>query len=291
MGHTFGKTAKRQKSWVILVLAMIFLPTGISSGVCYAEEGSESSEPDHYAIVLKTYVDDKGMVNYEELKAHREPLDTFIEHLEKLPSAVYDGWSKEQKIAFWINAYNGFTLKAIIDHYPIKGGSFLSKRRFPKNSIRQIKGVWDKLELTTMGRKLTLNDIEHEILRKEFNEPRIHMALVCAAMSCPPLRDEPYTGEKLDEQLDDQARKFLKDPLKFRIDREKERVYVSSIFKWFGKDFVPTYGADDRFKEYEETDRAVLSFVSRYLESETQEYLAAQELSVKHLDYDWSLNE
>ena len=290
MIHIFDNNIKVQKIWMGFALVIIFLFAGGALGSCYAEDSPQHFGYEDYALVLETYVDDNDMVNYKGLKSNRGQLDAFAERLDKLQPEVYDAWDDEHKIAFWINAYNGFTLKAIIEHYPIKS-SFFRARRYPKNSIRQIKGVWDKLEFSVMGRKRTLDEIEHEILRKKFTEPRIHMALVCAAMGCPPLRNEPYTGTRLSEQLDDQTRRFLKDPLKFRLDRKKERVYISSIFKWFGKDFISAYGANDKLKEYSETKRAVLSFMIRYLDKETQEYIAAQELSVKHLDYDWSLNE
>lgn len=290
MTHIFDNKLKVQRIWMGFALAVIFLFAGGASGSCYAEDSPQHFGYEDYALVLETYVDDNAMVNYRGLKSNREQLDAFVARLDKLQPEVYDAWDDDHKIAFWLNAYNGFTLKAIIEHYPIKA-SFLGGKRFPKNSIRQIKGVWNKLEFSVMGRKRTLEEIEHEILRKKFTEPRIHMALVCAAMGCPPLRNEPYTGSRLSEQLDDQTRRFLKNPLMFRLNRKKERVYISSIFKWFGKDFVSIYGANDKLKEYSETKRAVLSFMSRYLDKETQEYIASQELSVKHLDYDWSLNE
>lgn len=282
------KRTRGLKGWVELALVMALLTTSVLMASGQAAESSECLDYNDYALVLKSYVNDKGMVNYKELKSHREQLDAFAKRLETLEPTVYSGWDDQKKIAFWLNAYNGFTLKAIIDHYPIKS-SFFKARLYPKNSIRQISGVWDKLKFPVMGRKRTLDEIEHEILRKEFSEPRIHMALVCAAMGCPSLRNEPYTGERLDEQLNDQASRFLKDPLKFRVDRKKKRVYLSPIFKWFGEDFIPKYGTNDKFRDYDES--AVLNFISGYLSEEIQGYLTAQELSVKHLDYDWSLNE
>jgi hypothetical protein len=142
-----------------------------------------------------------------------------------------------------------------------------------------------------MGRKLTLDEIEHEILRKQFKEPRIHMALVCAAMGCPQLRNVPYIGDTLDVQLTDQTRRLLQNSLKFRIDRGEGRVYLSSIFKWFGEDFVKTYSANGKFNRQSEIEGAVLNFVSQHLEEADRRYLATGAYSIKYLDYDWSLNE
>jgi hypothetical protein len=244
---------------------------------------------DAYASVLRQYVDGQGMVDYQALKENREPLDQYVQSLANLGAEAYEKWSPEEKVAFWINAYNGLTLQTIIDHYPIQKGGLISGLRFPENSIRQIPGVWDSVEHTVMGQAMTLDQIEHEILRKNFNEPRIHMALVCAAMGCPALRAEPYDGKRLDAQLDDQSTRFLADPLKFRVDRDMNKVLLSSIFKWFGADFSIKYQTD-QFKRASSDSRPVLEFISRYVGREEAEYLKTQEHSIEYLDYDWSLN-
>lgn len=257
----------------------------------YAQEDiPQKFSYDDYVTTLKTFVNNQGMVNYKDLKANREELDAFVSSIGKLNPQVYEKWDEKEKIAFLINAYNGLTLKVIVDNYPIKS-SFLKSRIYPKNSIRQIKGVWDKIKFNLIGKEKTLDQIEHKILRKEFNEPRIHMALVCAAMGCPALRNEPYTGDKLATQLDDQTERFLKDPEKFRIDRDDGELYLSSIFKWFGEDFIKTYGTYEKFSKYDEKERAVLNQISKYLEESDQEYLETGDYKIKYLDYDWSLNE
>jgi uncharacterized protein DUF547 len=151
--------------------------------------------------------------------------------------------------------------------------------------------VWDKLDFLVMGRRTTLDHIEHEILRKDFNEPRIHVALVCSAMGCPPLRNEPYSGEKLDSQLDDQTRKFLASPQKFRIDREKGVVYLTPIFKWYGTDFERRFATNDGVGAHSRAERAVLSYLGGFLSVEDRDYLTTGKYSIQYLDYDWSLNE
>jgi hypothetical protein len=243
-----------------------------------------------YADALKTYVNDRGMVNYAGLKSHSEKLDSFLSSLAGLNRSAYEGWTEPAKIAFWLNAYNACTLKAIITHYPIQS-SFLTSLRYPKNSIRQISGVWDGLEFSVMGRPMTLDGIEHGVLRKEFHEPRIHMALVCAAMGCPPLRNEPYSGDRLGDQLDDQARRFLSNPAKFRIAADGGPVYLSPIFKWFGDDFVAKYGVDQGYGDHSPVQRAVLHFISGYLGKEDAGRVSSGGYSITYLDYDWSLNE
>jgi len=258
------------------------------SSEAIAAERDFSSAP--YASALKSYVDRQGLVDYSGLKDGRKTLDDFASSIAGLDRKTYDGWTEKGKIAFRINAYNALTLVAIVDNYPIKA-SFVRSLRFPKNSIRQISGVWDKLEFPVMGRNMTLDGIEHDNLRAGFNEPRIHMALVCAALGCPILRDEPYTGAGLDAQLDDQTARFLRDPRKFRIDRKRGRVYLSSIFKWFGSDFLKSYGNAGKFSRFGETERAVLNFVNRHLDPKSRDYLEKGEFSIEYLPYDWTLNE
>ena len=250
--------------------------------------GEFSYEP--YGTALIEYLDAAGLVDYAALKANPAELERFLADLEALDAATYESWDDDGKIALWINAYNALTLKAIIDHYPIKS-SFLKSVVYPKNSIRQIPGVWTDLTFGVMGREVTLEQIEHEILRAEFDEPRIHMALVCAALSCPPLRWEPYTAERLDVQLEDQTVRFIASPERLHVDRDNGRVELSSIFKWFGDDFVSMYEPQEGFEGRDSGQRAVLNFVAIHLEGVDREFLDGGEYDVTYLDYDWTLNE
>jgi hypothetical protein len=255
-----------------------------------AEAENQSFNYDDYMAVLKAYVNDKGMVNYKQLKANRAKLDSFVRELSGLGPATYAKWNSRDKIAFWINAYNGLTLKVIIDNYPIKS-SFFRSRIYPKNSIRQISGVWDKKKFRVMGTERTLEQIEHEILRKQFKEPGIHVSLVCAAMGCPPLRNEPYVGNRLQEQFDDQAHRFLANQKKFQIDRKDAKVSLSPIFKWFAGDFVDKYAPKKNLGRHDKEESAVLNFIASYLEKEQKDYVLSGEFKIKYLRYDWSLNE
>ncbi|MEM7591463.1 MAG: DUF547 domain-containing protein [Cyanobacteria bacterium P01_A01_bin.83] len=230
-----------------------------------------------YAEVLQTYVNDQGLVDYQGLQANREQLDRFNQSLGEVTPETYAAWNVNQQVAFLTNAYNSFTLQSIIDQDPIK------------DSIRDISGVWNRRKFTIAGEQKTLNNIEHDILRKEFNEPRIHVALVCAAISCPSLRNEPYLPETLDAQLDDQTIKFAASPHGFRVDEQEQRVYISSIFKWYGQDFEPSYGTKSKFNG-DDKQRAVLNYLSPVLDSSTQTFLNQEDYKVKYLDYDWSLN-
>ncbi len=262
-----------------MVSAVGSIPTNLSA-----------TADDAYRAVLGAHVNREGLVNYKALKANRQELDRYTGSLAGLDPKSYQAWDDPKKIAFWINAYNALTLKTIVDHYPIRKGGLVSGLRFPESSIRQIPGAWDEIRYPVMGKPMTLDQIEHEVLRKQFNEPRIHMALVCAAMGCPPLRNEPYTGDRLDAQLTDQARRLLSDSHKFRIDRKNGTTYLSSIFKWFGSDFARKYPTNE-FQQESKNLRPVLNFAALHLGPADAEYLKKERYSVVYLDYDWSLNE
>jgi hypothetical protein len=242
-----------------------------------------------YAAVLAAHVDAEGRVDYAGLKANRAPLDAYAKSLAALTTLRYDAWSPAERMAFWINAYNALTLVLIVDHYPIQASATKSLV-YPENSIRQISGAWDGVAFAVMGEKVTLDHIEHAVLRTRFADPRVHMALVCAAHSCPRLRGEPYAGARLDEQLDDQTRRFLSDPRQFALDRRARRVRLSAIFDWFGADFVARFGQGGNGQVGDDEERAVISFVSGYVDEADRSYLLEGDYAIAYFDYDWTLN-
>ncbi len=264
--------------WLATMLALVVI--GVDRP---ALAGPPSPSYDDYRAVLMGFVDAKGLVDYAGLKEQRADLDDFVTYLERLDPKTYDAWSVKEKIALWINAYNALTLRAIIDHYPIAPATL--NGAYPKNSIRQIPGVWDLNKINVMGMSITLGYIETKILRRDFHEPRIHVALVCAAISCPILRNEPYEGAKLDAQLDDQARKFLSNPRSFYLDLATGIARASEIFRWYAEDFVP--GSFPATVKRE--DIAVRKFAAPYL-SQSQSALL-NEANITYIPYDWTLNE
>lgn len=230
-----------------------------------------------YAELLETYVDDEGLVDYEGLQANRGPLDAYIADLAALDDATYNSWTDEEQIAYWMNAYNAITLMSIVDQDPIRP------------SIKDIRGVWRVRRHEIYGGAKTLNGIEHDVLRVDYDEPRLHAAIVCAAISCPLLRTEPFVGERLDEQLDEQVLGWLAKEDGLLIDREENVVYLSKIFDWFTGDWEPSFGVETGFTGNDE-QRAVLNFISQYVDESDREYLEAGEYDVKYFNYDWSLN-
>lgn len=252
---------------------------------------SKTISYDDYTNLLKTYVDDQGRVDYKGLQADRAALDAFVAALGTIAPDSYEAWSTETQMALWINAYNAITLKAIIDHYPIEKGGLINSLRYPKNSIRQIDGVWKKHTTRIAGRTVTLDAIEHDILRKEFGDPRMHVAIVCASVSCPPLRAEAFTPENLNAQLDDQSVHFFADKNSFRIDSDNDKVYLSAILDWFDEDFVGHYNTGNTISDHGKKTGAILDYARTYAHEHEAEYLTTATYKVDFLDYDWSLNE
>lgn len=276
--------------WGLLATAVTALLAGSWSGAPSAAGRLQASFYDGYSDALEIYVDERGLVDYAGLKNDRSKLDQFTDRLARIDESTYRGLEDHDKVAFWINAYNALTLRAIIDHYPIRSSKIRSLI-YPENSIRQIAGVWDELEFTVMKEPITLDEIEHEVLRKEFDEPRIHMALVCASIGCPALRREPYIGKRLESQLDDQTRRFLSEPRNFTIDREDDVVRLSSIFEWFTNDFAGHSDVQPVSTKLSRGERAVMGFLSRYLEDDDRNYVIGATYSAAYLPYDWSLND
>ncbi len=203
-------------------------------------------------------------VNYKNLKDDLE----FEKLVSRLDSALLDSFkSRDEKLVFWINAYNILAAKMVADHFPVK-------------SIKDVgsifKSVWNKAAGRVAGKERTLNEIEHEILRN-MDEPRIHVAIVCASISCPDLRLEAFKVERLNEQLDDQFEKFLKSAEKgMKIDEDRNKVYLSSIFKWFEEDF--------------ESRGGVLKYISKYVSPEAAGKLKNSSIKISYLQYNWDIN-
>ncbi len=237
-----------------------------------------------YAEVLRTHAQGPA-VDYARLKADRTRLDAAVAALAAPAARTEPQWSRAERMAFWINAYNILTLRAIVDHYPIRAGWFT---RLPRNSIRQIDGVWTRLTWQAGGRTVTLDDIEHRILRPVFADARIHFAINCASVSCPPLLGEPYRPETLETQLDDAARRYLASPE--GAQRAGETLRVSSIFKWYGGDFVERYAPLVRGKR-SPTDRAILGVLMRHGPEWAASRAKIGMATIAYIDYNWSLND
>ena len=215
--------------------------------------------------LLKKYVNDQGLVNYKALRTDSLALNGYLQELSgHLPSK---SWTETDQLAYWINAYNAFTVQRIIRGYPVKSIKDLGGDKIFVNT------PWDQHFIKLDGTAYSLNDIEHRIIRKQFKDNRIHVALVCAAISCPRLRNEAYTGPRLNAQLDEQGRDFVNNPVKNQL-IPADKPQVSSIFNFYPNDFTKNGSS------------SVADFINRYATLKIK-----SDATLGYLPYNWALNE
>jgi len=214
--------------------------------------------------------------DYAALKKDRADFDRYLTSLHAVTREELETWTRKQRFAFWINAYNAHAVALVLTEYPV-------------DSIKEIGGwfhpVWEQAfidmpSLHPSGKpgKLSLDDIEHSILRPRFEDARVHAAINCASRSCPRLRDEAYVAERLDEQLDDAVARWLADPERNQFDREKSRARISRIFDWFEADFVRDGGS-------------VLEWIATHGRDKELAWLTRSKIDLGFLDYSWKLND
>ncbi len=232
--------------------------------------GAESFDQSHARLggVLAAVVQN-GRVDYAKLKAAPAELDSYLKEIAAVPAAEFARWPEADRLALLINLYNAQTLRLIINHYPLKS----------IRSIGTLPGAaWRELIVRQGGRIMTLDHLENKVIRVEYNEPRIHFALVCAAVSCPPLRSEPYTGGRLDAQLAEQTTGFLATPELNRYDAATGTLHLSPIFKWYAEDFTKPAGS-------------LAAYIKPFLPAAQCAALTdPAKVKVKFTDYDWALN-
>ena len=215
--------------------------------------------------LVKIHVKTNGMVDYKGFIKDKSKLEQYLKLIsENAPDRKT--WSKNQQLAYWINAYNAFTVKLIVDNYPTKSIRDL----WPKLKIPLIKDVWHYKFFKIGGVESSLDEIEHAILRKEFDEPRIHFAINCASVSCPPLLNEAFVAEKLESQLQKVTVAFINDPTRNKI--TSDQAQISSIFSWFQGDFTKK--------------GSLIDFLNLYSKVKIK-----PNAKISHLDYNWNLNE
>ena len=218
---------------------------------------AETGYVDHSAwdTMLQKYVSSDGVVNYEQWKNDETAINDYIDKLSA--NIPQQSWGENETLAYWMNLYNASTVSLILENYPLK-------------SILDIGDPWDIVFIKAGDKEYSLNDIEHKIIRKEFNEPRIHFALVCAAKSCPSLLNEAYEADKLDTQLHQQGVKFINDPAKNKV--VGETIEISKLFDWYEGDFTK--------------NGSLIDFLNAFTKTKVQ-----KDVTIGFMDYDWSLNE
>lgn len=209
-----------------------------------------------WTALLSKYVSPAGAVNYDGFKKSEAQLNAYLKKLEQ--NSPQANWSKSETMAYWINAYNAYTIKLILNNYPLK-------------SIMDINGgkAWDLAFINIDGKKLSLNNIEHDILRAKYKDPRIHFAVNCASISCPKLKNSAFTGADLDRQLKEMSIGFINNPLKNKLSASS--VQVSKLFEWYKDDF--TQGG------------TVIDFLNQYAKVKIQ-----PNARISYMNYNWNLN-
>ncbi|MHC4375725.1 MAG: DUF547 domain-containing protein [Planctomycetota bacterium] len=242
-----------------------------------AQEAPSQAEPafDHgaWSEILEARVQGDRF-DYAGLKRNRSGLDAYLAQLEAVSPEELRTWSKDEQKAYFINAYNAYVVSLVVENYPLKSINDLSTKKVE---------VWNKPFIPLgphfkSGRdNLSLNELEHELLRKRYPDARIHVAVNCASEGCPPLRAAAFTGQDLDEQLDEQARRFVADSARMKLDQRKKRLEVSKIFEWFAEDFERDAGS-------------VQAWIQRYAPGEASERQWIAKAKLKYREYSWKLN-
>lgn len=256
-----------KKSASILLLLLLSTIIGFICSNCRAIKRNTDSKPvthEQWDALLKKHVGNDGFVDYKGFIRDSAALNQYLKVLETAhPSDK--GWTRNEQMAYWINAYNAYTVQLIVRNYPVESIKDI------KRGLAFVNSVWDIKFIHIQGFTYDLNNIEHNILRPVFKDARVHAAVNCASYSCPKLRKEAYTADKLEAQLDAGMREFINDPLRNRITADKAE--VSEIFKWFNGDFERDAGS-------------VRAYLNRYAAVKMGE-----KTPIGHIDYDWKLNE
>lgn len=245
----------------IYFISLLILTSALTA--CKVSDYAGEARPVSHEIwdsLLRDHVSETGLVDYKGFIKDSIKLNKYLDLLSK-NHPNEQNWSKEEQLAYWINAYNAFTVKLIVDHYPTKSIKDI------KNGIPFVNTVWDIKFIKIEDRTYDLNNIEHGIIRPKFKDPRIHAAVNCASISCPKLQNRAYTGNKINEQLDQAVRDFLKDESKNKITPDAPQ--LSSIFKWYSMDFD-----------------SVIDFINKYSNVKIN-----KGAKLEYLDYNWALNE
>jgi len=283
----------KQKTNFITLSLIILVMMLMSSPDITAAQSEDTFDHEHFLLteILSEYVSN-GKVNYRALKTNQGGLNKYLQELADIDPEDFKNWTRQQQLAMWINAYNAYTIRAVLDSYPIEH-SWVSDPlgQFPDSSIRQITGVWDIMTWTVMGKQLSLNKMEHGIMRQELIDPRIHYVLVCASIGCPKLENSAFDAANLEERLDQAGVNYIYDSNRIRIDKRHKVVGLPQIYKWFKEDFDEGTEYKDLLKNQPSDLSGLLSWVYKYANEQDRKFLVNGTYQISYLFYDWGLNE
>jgi len=272
--------ARALRSWFLCALALLCVAVATPR----AQESAEAARTRTFDQLLDLYVRN-GDVYYRAIKSERAKLDAFV---SQLASASIDGFSRDEQLAFWLNAYDALVLKTVADHYPIQGTS----KVYPAKSIRQVPGAFERLPHRVAGRTVTLDQIEQTIL-PTFHDPRVYFALGRGAVGSGRLRSEAFTAARLEEQLADVAAECVTRAQCISIDRGTGKIAASSIFSWRSKEFADAYAdkAPAALATRSPIERAVMAFVMPKLLGTEKEFIEKNTFQITYSTFDWTLND
>lgn len=246
---------------------LLIIVSSFTFNSCKISEVKSEARPISHTLwdkLLQQHVTASGKVDYKGFIQDSARLHKYLDLLSRNhPNDKF--WSKEERLAYWINAYNAFTVKLIVDHYPVKSIKDIKK------GIPFVNSVWDIKFIQIAEKRYDLNNIEHGIIRARFDDPRIHFAVNCASISCPKLSNRAYIADQLDDQLNAAASSFLSDKSKNQI--AEDQLKLSKIFLWYGMDF-------------KKSGKSIIEYINQYAPSKVDE-----SAKVGYLDYDWNLND
>jgi len=274
-----------RRLWIPLAVVTVLLVAGSPAPV--GGQGAHAPAGLHRPLdeILDVDVRD-GYVYYLALKQTRGKLDRYVASLD-VPAADFERWPRDERLAFWINAYNAFVLQTVIDRYPIKGRA----PEYPAASIRQIPGAFDRLPHRAAGRSVTLDQIEQAIL-PEFHDPRVYLVLGRGAVGSGRLRSEAYDAGRLESQITGMTTEFVTTRSHVEIDRVAGMVSLSPIVGWHEAEFVGAYAeGDPRFAARSPIERAVIALTMPHLYPTEQAFIEANQFRVVYKDFDWRLND
>lgn len=271
------------KTWIAAALAVLVLAAGTAA----QDAPPPPVDPLHRALdgILDVYVRD-GLVYYQALKLERPRFDRYVASLADVE--VSDTWSSARRLAFWLNAYNAFVLRTVIDHYPIRGRA----AAYPPNSIRQVPGSFERRQFRAARRMVTLDQIERDII-VPMGDARALLALGRGALGSGRLKSEAYTAERLDAQLDSMVREVVDRRELVFVDRENAVISVSPLFSWREPVFVAAFAgkAAPGFTARSPLERAVLGLIAPVVVRSEAEFLRENRFRVAFHDFDWRLND
>lgn len=237
---------------------------------------------------LKRYVDG-DLIHYARWQKKPALLEKYLKELADISPEEYDDMTHDQRKALWMNAYNAFTVKLVLDHYPIHGTS----PYYPKDSFRQIPDAWEKYKVTVAGKSYTLDAIEHDILRA-FRYPEVHFAVVPAAKGCAPPRKKAFVSTTWELDIAACKETFLSNKDNIALDPKQKTITVSQIFKWFPLDFAKASGIAGKVPPPTD-DQIVLAYLAKNLPPSVKEQIPAgdklTDYKVIYKPNDWSLND